>query len=97
MLFLLETNVPTTRYVCRGAGENLKTFGRMDYMYLENAGPVHQRAADDDGKCTGPVHTPLPVPGRRQLPLVPQQLTYTYLGMLQVPPKRWAGAPVSGR
>jgi len=31
MLFLLETNVPTTRYVYFGAGEKLKIFGRMDY------------------------------------------------------------------
>ena len=31
MLFLLETNVPTTRYVDFGAGEKLKIFGRMDY------------------------------------------------------------------
>ena len=30
MLFLLETNVPTTRYVYFGAGEKLKIFGRMD-------------------------------------------------------------------
>ena len=31
MLFLLETNVPTTRYVDFGAGEKLKIFGRMNY------------------------------------------------------------------
>ena len=31
MLFLLETNVPTTRYVYFGAGEKLKIFGRTDY------------------------------------------------------------------
>ena len=32
MLFLFETNVPTTRYVYFGAGEKFKIFGRMDYI-----------------------------------------------------------------